>query len=62
LPMAMAKQQSIRLTAEDSAVIDEIQRRTGLIGVTDAVRYALRQFALREGIDLKPKPVAKKKR
>lgn len=60
--MASVKQQSIRLTPEDIVVVEEIQRRTGLIGLTDAVRYALRQFALREGIELHPKPPGKKKR
>lgn len=60
--MASVKQQSIRLTPEDLVVVEEIQRRTGLVGLTDAVRFALRQYALREGIDLQPKSAAKKKR
>ena len=58
--VATVKQQSIRLTPEDLAIVAEIQRRTGLIGVTDAVRFALRQYAMAQGSEpLKPR---KKKR
>lgn len=59
--MATAKQQSIRLAAEDVAIIEEIQRRTGLFGLSDVLRYALRQYAQSEGIVL-PKPKTTKKR
>lgn len=59
--MATAKQQSIRLASEDVAIIEEIQRRTGLFGLSDAIRYALRKYAQAEGIVL-PKPKTSKKR
>lgn len=51
--MSDGKHQSVRLTPEDMAIIDEIQRRTGLIGVTAAVRFALRQYALANQIPIK---------
>lgn len=61
--MATAKIQSIRLAAEDLAILEEIQRRTGLFGLSDAMRYALRQYAqLAEIGDSKPKPAKKPKR
>jgi hypothetical protein len=50
--MVAAKIQSIRLTAEDVAILDEIQRRTGFIGYSDSMRYALRQYAQAAGIDV----------
>ncbi len=60
--MATAKIQSIRLAPQDVAILEAIQQRTGLFGLSDAMRYALRQYALGEGIDVNPKPAAKKKR
>lgn len=59
--MATVKQQSIRLAAEDVAIIEEIQRRTGLFGLSDVLRFALRQYAQAEGIE-PPKPKTTKKR
>lgn len=55
--MAAAKQQSIRLGPEDVAILEEIQRRMGFLGYSDAMRYALRQYAQQAGIEVpKPKP------
>lgn len=55
--MATAKTQSIRLSEEDVSILEEIQRRTGMFGLSDAMRYALRQYARAEGIEAaKPKP------
>lgn len=60
--MATAKIQSIRLAPEDITILEEIRRRTGLLGLSDAMRWALRQYAQAEGIDFsKPKPKPKKK-
>ncbi|HMR08834.1 MAG TPA: hypothetical protein PKA88_23800 [Polyangiaceae bacterium] len=59
--MATAKQQSIRLAAEDVAILEEIQSRTGLFGLSDAMRFALRHYAKTEGIEVKPKPRRKKR-
>lgn len=60
--MAVAKQQSIRLAPEDVAILEEIQRRMGFIGYSDAMRYALRQYAQQAGIELpKPRPRPKRK-
>jgi hypothetical protein len=58
--MATSKQQSIRLTAEDVTILDEIQRRTGLLSYSNAMRWALRQYAQQNGIDF-GKPRAKKR-
>lgn len=59
--MATAKIQSIRLAVEDVAILEEIQHRTGLFGISDAMRFALRHYAKSEGIELKPKPRRKKR-
>jgi hypothetical protein len=61
--MATAKIQSFRLADEDVAILEEIQRRTGMFGASDAMRYALRQYAAQAGIETtKPKPKPKPKR
>jgi hypothetical protein len=58
--VAIAKTQSIRLGSEDVAILEEIQRRTGLFGLSEAMRYALRQYAQQAAIDVpKPKPKPK---
>ena len=60
--MATAKQQSIRLTDDDVAILEAIQERMGLFGASDAIRYALRYYAKTEGIERqKPKPRIKKR-
>jgi hypothetical protein len=59
--MAESKSQAVRLTELDVAILDEIQRRTGMIGYSDAIRYAVRHYAESAGIDvLKPKPKRKR--
>lgn len=62
LQMAAAKQQSIRLADEDVAILEEIQRRMGFLGISDAMRYALRQYANQAGIDFAPRPKPKPRR
>lgn len=59
--MATAKQSSIRFAPEDVAIINEVQRRTGLFSQSDALRYIIRQYALQNGISLDV-PTPKKKR
>jgi hypothetical protein len=60
--MVEGKSQSIRLAALDVAILDEIKRRMGFLGYSDAIRYALRQYAQQAGIEMpKPKPARKKK-
>ena len=57
--MASAKQTTMRLAAEDLAILDAIQERTGLFSRSDALRFALRHYAKTEGVELgaaKPKP------
>jgi metal-responsive CopG/Arc/MetJ family transcriptional regulator len=61
--MTSAKQTTIRLGDEDLAILDEIQRRTGLLTRSDALRFALRQYARAEGIpDQRPTSKRKPKR
>jgi len=61
--VATAKIQSIRLAAEDVAILEEIQRRMGFLGHSDAMRFALRQYAQQAGIEIaKPKPPKRPKR
>jgi len=50
-----AKQSSIRFMEGDLVILDEVQRRTGLVSRSDTLRYVLRQYAKAEGIEL-PKP------
>jgi hypothetical protein len=61
--MATAKQQSIRLTAVDVAILEEIQRRNGLLRLSDAMRFALHHYAAAEELDAsKPKPSAQRRK
>jgi hypothetical protein len=61
--MVEGKSQSIRLAALDVAILEEIQRRMGFLGYSDALRYALRQYAQQAGIEVaKPKPATKKRK
>jgi hypothetical protein len=61
--MATAKQSSIRFGPEDLRIIGEVQQRTGLFSMADALRFILRQYAQANGIELtaksKPKPKRK---
>lgn len=59
--MATVKQTTIRLGPEDVAILEEIQRRTGVFNRSDALRYALRQYAASEGIEVTAKPRPKGK-
>jgi metal-responsive CopG/Arc/MetJ family transcriptional regulator len=59
--MATTTQSSIRFTEEDLTILDEVQRRTGLVSRSDALRYVLRQYAKAEGIEF-AKATPKKKR
>jgi Arc/MetJ-type ribon-helix-helix transcriptional regulator len=59
------KQTAFRLTDEDFAILDEIQRRVGLVSRSDALRFALRYWSKGEEIDwndLQPKAKTKAKR
>jgi hypothetical protein len=59
--MATAKQSSIRFAEEDLAILEEVQRRTGLFSTADALRFVIRQYAQANGIEFgKPKPKAKR--
>ncbi len=61
--MATVKQSSIRFAAEDVVVLDEVQRRTGLVSTADALRFVIRQYAQQNGIEMgKTKPPKKPKR
>ncbi len=51
--MTEGKQHAIRLNAEDMAIVGEIQHRTGIDGVSPAIRYALRQYAMANGIEFR---------
>jgi metal-responsive CopG/Arc/MetJ family transcriptional regulator len=57
--MATAKQTAIRLTDEDFQILDVIQSRMGFVTRSDAMRFALRQYAQANGIRLK-KPKSNK--
>lgn len=48
--MAPLRQTAIRLDDQDYALLDEVQRRTGLSSRSDALRYVLRQYAQQHGI------------
>lgn len=60
--MATAKMQSIRLGADDVAILEEIQRRTGLFGVSDAMRFALRHYARTERINVSRPKLSRRRR
>jgi len=53
--MATAKQSSIRFALEDLAILEEVQRRTGMFSTADALRFVLRQYAQQNGIEV-PNP------
>jgi len=50
--MAMVKQTAFRFTAEDLALLDAVQRHTGISTRTDALRAVLRSYARAEKIEL----------
>jgi len=62
--MASAKQTTMRLAAEDLAILDAIQESVGVFSRSDALRYALRYYAKAEGLGVagkeKPKPKPKR--
>lgn len=47
---AMPPTSSIRFRAEDWAVIEALQKKTGVSSVTELVRLALRALAAKEGM------------
>jgi hypothetical protein len=53
--MAMVKQTAFRFTSEDLALLDAIQKHTGVGNRSDALRAVLRGYARAEGIVVKPK-------
>ena len=55
--MVTVKQSSVRFRTEDLAVLEEVQRRMGLMSLSDAMRFVIHQYAKAEGIPLgKPEP------
>lgn len=61
--MATVKQSAIRFRDEDLAILEEVQRRTGVMTLSDAVRFVIHQYARAEGIvPSKPKAKPKPKR
>lgn len=50
--MATVKATAFRFTAEDLALLDAIQKHTGISTRTDALRTVLRSYARAEGIEL----------
>ena len=58
--MATIKQSSVRYREEDLAVLEEVQRRMGLMSLSDAMRFVIHQYAKAEGI-APAKPLPKKR-
>jgi hypothetical protein len=57
------KQTAFRLTDTDLALLDTAQERIGLTSRTEALRYMIRQWAERSGVELpKPKRTTTKKK
>jgi hypothetical protein len=48
--MAMVKQTAFRFNEEDLALLDAVQRHTGISTRTDALRAVLRSYVRAEGI------------
>ena len=59
--LATAKATTVRFGPEDLAIIEEVQRLTGLFAQSDALRFILRQYAQQNGIEPK-EPKQKRKR
>ena len=60
--MATTKQSAIRFRPEDMAILEEVQRRTGVMSLSEAIRFVIHQYARAEGIEpSKPKPRKKPK-
>lgn len=60
MPSTM-KQTAFRLTDEDVAILDEAQRRSGLITRSEALRLVLREWARASGVEVKvPRKRARK--
>jgi hypothetical protein len=54
--MATIKATAFRFTADDLALLDAIQKHTGISTRTDALRSVIREYARAEGIEIgKPK-------
>jgi hypothetical protein len=50
--MAMVKQTAFRFTEEDLALLDAVQKHTGISTRTDALRAVLRSYVRAEGISV----------
>ena len=60
--MATAKTTTMRMTADDLAILEAAQERIGLVSRSEALRFILRHYAKAEGIVVgKPKPKPKKR-
>lgn len=54
------KQTAFRFTAEDLATLEAVQRHTGVVSRTEAIRIVLRSYVRSEGLTLsKPKRKSK---
>jgi hypothetical protein len=62
--MAMVKQTAFRFNEEDLAILDAVQKHTGISTRTDALRAVLRSYVRAEGIELPgaKRPARKAKR
>jgi hypothetical protein len=55
--VAPTTQTAFRLEDLDFAILDAVKQRMGFVARSDALRYVLREYARREGIEPgKPKP------
>jgi hypothetical protein len=61
--MATAKTTTIRMTAEDLAILDAAQEKHGMVSRSEALRFVLRFYARGDGIEIgKPKPAKRTKK
>lgn len=52
----VTKQTAIRFTPDDTALLDALQRKLGVVSRTEIVRIALRRLAEQEGVTLEANP------
>jgi hypothetical protein len=48
--MATVKQTAFRFTPEDMAILDAVQRKTGIVSRTELLRMAIRTLAAAQGV------------
>jgi metal-responsive CopG/Arc/MetJ family transcriptional regulator len=59
--MAPLTQTAFRLAEEDIQILDAIKREMGFAARSDALRYALRQYARQHGLTVGKKPKRRSK-